>query len=186
MQCCGTNCENTEVHTHSNAHNCAGHAHSHSHYHESAQCQTSGYAQVEQSDDIIVIDKTKEDIGLAYTIDIDNYHREIYPQIEDYSRMVCSDNVDVIHNIQSAHDDYSLSAEIQLSESVTQGSYNTLVTSQPEDTQATNPLISSTEATLSNYNEAQNQSVEGELNKCDVNNHPELKNVSQSEGISNL
>ena len=35
--------------------------------------------------------------------------------------MVCSDNVDVIHNIQSAHDDYSLSAEIQLSESVTQG-----------------------------------------------------------------
>ena len=55
------------------------------------------------------------------------------------------------------------------------GSYNTLVTSQPEDTQATNPLISSTEATLSNYNEAQNQSVEGELNKCDVNNHPRTK-----------
>ncbi|KAK2720476.1 calcium/manganese antiporter SLC30A10-like [Artemia franciscana] len=186
MQCCGTNNENTEGHTHSNAHNCAGHAHSHSHYHESAQCQTSKYAQVKQSDDIIVIDKTKEDIGLAYTIDIDNYHREIYPQIEDYSRMVCSDNVDVIHNIQSAHDDYSLSAEIQLSESVTQGSYNSLVISQPEDTQATNPLISSNEATLSNYNEAQNQSVEGELNKCDVSNHPELKNVSQSEGISNL
>jgi hypothetical protein len=141
---------------------------------------------VKQSDDIVATDKTKEDIGLTYTIDIDTYHHEIYSQIEDHRGMGGSDNVDIGHNIQSVHDNYSLSAEIQLPESVRPGRLNSLEISQPEDTEANNSLISSNEATLSIYNEVQNQSPEGELNESDVHDYPKPEIGFQPEGISNL